>query len=330
MNEFILALFNHSDKLRPSTIYQIVCGKRTSSVLSYAFFYDRLGFFQVLPKLNEQTYKQAISSLLADNQLVADEAGYLQTLADCQQDKAFDRKLIWTHINYFRYGRYDEQMWRLVQLLVQAVAFQGISTHYVPVESTPMYTEPVRHFLRQHPQVKKDLFTELWQVFEQIPEPFADFLVGTLSGPEEIGQTFFQLLPDAYQHQPWNQFFSAAAIHSFLAKVREQAPLLTECLKPFYQENLNQSMLKSRQLFLKGNTVEEIAQIRKIKIGTVNDHLIEWAISDEQFPYHSFAIKQQLPPASWKIPYSILQREVSLDFLTLRINQIAQKRGVLC
>ncbi|MCW3745327.1 hypothetical protein OM428_11915 [Enterococcus gallinarum] len=39
--------------------------------------------------------------------------------------------------------------------------------------------------------MKQALFTELWTVFEQIPGEFADFLAGTLTGPEQIGQTFF-------------------------------------------------------------------------------------------------------------------------------------------
>lgn len=62
-----------------------------------------------------------------------------------------------------------------------------------------MFTEPVRQLIRQHPKLKQALFTELWTVFEQIPGEFADFLAGTLTGPEQIGQTFFQLLPDNYQ-----------------------------------------------------------------------------------------------------------------------------------
>ena len=151
-----------------------------------------------------------------------------------------------------------------------------------------------------------------------------------MTGPEQIGQTFFQLLPDNYQKMPWNQFFPAAAIHCFLSVAKKQSPLLAAGLNPFYQENLNQSMLKTRRLFLSGKSIEEIMALRQIKRGTVNDHLIEWAIIDDQFPYHYFATKQQFPPLSWKLPYHILQKEVPLDFLSIRINQIAQKRGILC
>ena len=67
--------------------------------------------------------------------------------------------------------------------------------------------------------------------------------------------------------------------------------------------------------------------LRQIKRGTVNDHLIEWAIIDDQFPYPLFCHKQQFPPLSWKLPYHILQKEVPLDFLSIRINQIAQSEG---
>lgn len=69
-------------------------------------------------------------------------------------------------------------MWRLVQLLVQAAAFQEISNRYIPVENTPMFTEPVRQLIRQHPKLKQALFTELWTVFEQIPENLPTFWQG--------------------------------------------------------------------------------------------------------------------------------------------------------
>ncbi|WP_291292682.1 helix-turn-helix domain-containing protein [Enterococcus sp.] len=326
MDAFILALFHHSDKLRPSTVYQILSGKRTSSVLSYAFFYDRLGVFQAMPNLEEKEFTERVNALIAAKQLESDEDGYLQTTVSVPSKEA----AICSHLNYFQFGRRGEQMWRLVQLLVQAAAFQDISNRYVPVENTPMFTEPVRQLIRQHPQLKQDLFTELWQVFEQLPPAYADFLVGTLSGPEVIGQTFFQLLPEDYQKMPWRQLFSAAAIHCFLSVAKAQSPLLAAGLKPFYQENLNQSMLKTRRLFLSGQSIEEIMEQRQIKRGTVNDHLIEWAIIDEQFPYQAFASQYPFPPLAWKLPYQVLKQEVPLDFLSIRINQIAQKRGILC
>lgn len=151
-------------------------------------FYDRLGYFQAMPNLEEDEFNKRIRALIAAKQLVADEKGFLQTVAPATLTEV---ETLCRHLNYFQFGRRGEQMWRLVQLLVQAAAFQEISNRYIPVENTPMFTEPVRQLIRQHPKLKQALFTELWTVFEQIPGEFADFLAGTLTGPEQIGQTFF-------------------------------------------------------------------------------------------------------------------------------------------
>ena len=102
MDAFILALFHHSDKLRPSTIYQILYGKRTSSVLSYAFFYDRLGYFQAMPNLEEDEFNKRITALIAAKQLVADEKGFLQTVAPATLTEV---ETLCRHLNYFQFGR---------------------------------------------------------------------------------------------------------------------------------------------------------------------------------------------------------------------------------
>ncbi len=44
--------------------------------------------------------------------------------------------------------------WRFVRLLVQAAAYQGVTNQYIPVENTPLYTEPVRQLIRHDPDIK--------------------------------------------------------------------------------------------------------------------------------------------------------------------------------
>jgi uncharacterized protein YpbB len=53
MDTFILSLFSTEDKLKPSTLYQVLSGKRTSSVLTYAFFHNLLHLSGVCPQLTE-------------------------------------------------------------------------------------------------------------------------------------------------------------------------------------------------------------------------------------------------------------------------------------
>ncbi len=331
MDSFILALFSDTDKLRPSTLYQILIGKRTSSVLSYAFFYDRLGLFQSLPQLNEKAYQQTLADLIQRGALSRDSDGLLLKTTARNSQQPGERLL--RYANYFRYGRTTEGAWRFVRLLVQAAAYQGVTNQYIPVENTPLYTEPVRQLIRHNPDIKKCLYQELTAIFDQLPAEVADFLAGTLSGPDILGQAFFQLLPENVQSKPWDTLYVGASIHQFLTLI-EKTPqtILFRGLSPFLKRNLNQSMVESRALFLRGDSVEQIMEKRRIKRGTVNDHLIEWALLDPTFPFQRFdtALLKKLPEASWKNSYQELQALLTTDFLTIRLLQIAQKRGIRC
>jgi hypothetical protein len=60
--------------------------------------------------------------------------------------------------------------------------------------------------------------------------------------------------------------------------------------------------------------------------------LIEWALLDPTFPYQRFdtSLLNKLPETSWKNSYQELQELLTTDFLTIRLLQIAQKRGIRC
>ncbi|HAY6340667.1 TPA: hypothetical protein JOW95_002995, partial [Enterococcus faecium] len=51
------------------------------------------------------------------------------------------------------------------------------------------------------------------------------------------------------------------------------------------QQNFNQSMMITKQMFMNGQTIDQIMAIRHLKRGTVTDHLIEWALFFDDFPY---------------------------------------------
>ncbi|TKN74128.1 hypothetical protein DVX06_13215, partial [Enterococcus faecium] len=51
------------------------------------------------------------------------------------------------------------------------------------------------------------------------------------------------------------------------------------------QQNFNQSMMITKQMFMNGQTIDQIMAIRHLKRGTVTDHLIEWSLFFDDFPY---------------------------------------------
>ena len=98
MNEFILALFSAEDKLKPSTLYQVLVGKRTSSVLTYAFFHDLLPLSAVLPELAEKQFYEHLRQLQKEQRLRTD--GELLSAA---APTAREPRL--SEVDFFKYGR---------------------------------------------------------------------------------------------------------------------------------------------------------------------------------------------------------------------------------
>ena len=66
--------------MRMSTLYHVLVGKRTGSVLVYAFFYHQMRYFGLLPNLNRDVYDDVLARLVANEFLLQDEATVQLTL----------------------------------------------------------------------------------------------------------------------------------------------------------------------------------------------------------------------------------------------------------
>lgn len=333
MDEFILSLFSTNDKLKNTTLFQVLIGKRTSSVLSFAFFNDLLPLLGALPQLKKQEFDQAIVRLTKEGK-VTEKEGFLQLTAAkghsfLLNDPDFGA------LNCFRFGRREEQCWRAVRFLVQAASFLGKDNHYTPMENTPEYTQRVRSFLQAYGRKLAELLEqELTAVFTSMTQSQADFLAQTLSGYHQTGKAFFQLVPVEYASSPWHSVYVSARLHDFLTAVCKDRPkILFSYLYPWLVQNGNQSMYQTRKLLLAGNTLAAVMKQRNLKKGTIQDHLIEWAIVDGHFPFAEFLSPdvgrtlEKMPPNSFQLPFKELTEQYGVSFLEIRLYQIWRKKS---
>ncbi len=333
MNDFIVALFDVNDKMKASTVYQILIGKKTSSVLCYAYFHDLLPYFSLFPDLKKETFIHSLQNSSQEKKIRIDSEGQVLRL-----EKTAKLQSIFPNLDSFKWGRTAEKCWRMLQLFVQAVSNLDKSKDYQPIETSPLYTEPVRKMIRENREtVAVTLYQELTNIFKQMPHEKADFLASSFSGYEQNGQVFFQLVPAKFEKEPWTKCYTNDSIHLFLAwVVNDKNTLLYHLLRSLLIQNESQSMLHTIQLAKKGHTVEQIMQIRHLKQGTIHDHLIEWALQDPHFPYENFVTQaqwqklQSLPERSWELSYQQLVEERTVSFLELRLYQIYQKGGGSC
>ncbi|MHC5269696.1 helix-turn-helix domain-containing protein [Enterococcus sp. LJL98] len=334
MNKFILALFQEKHKLKSTTLYQVLIGRRTTSVLSYAYFNDLLPFFGIFPELKEEIFAHQLATLEKAGEIVRvnDDSKQFQLTSEKQNPTLFAD---FPFLNSFRFGRKEQEAWHLVQFLTQVASYLGKSRSYLPLASSTYDLMKTRQFVHLHkPQLRETIYAELSHLFQALPRETSNFLSQTLTGFQQNGAAFFQLLPEQYQETPWSQIYLSNHLHAFFAVLLHYPDfLLYEFLWPTLRANQNQSALFSKQLFQSGLSLEAIGVKRGLKQGTLHDHLLEWAMLDVNFPFSAFLTKekekkfQQLPQKSWEFTYRQLQLSEEIPFFELRLYQIREKRG---
>ncbi|MGX7262548.1 helix-turn-helix domain-containing protein [Enterococcus crotali] len=332
---FILALFQHGYKARTSTLYHLLKGKRTSSVLLYGFLYENLQFFQLFPTLTEVEFRSIITGLIKQKLLQQTADGEAQITAKGQQAISQYRDRF-SRINNYHFGKTDEMIWRLLQFTVQVVSHLSYTNkNYIPLEQSPLYQRQVKMYLKSMPkaQLIKTTKREWTQIFAELSKEEANYFTRQFSGYQQIGKTSFQLMD--VQRNAFDRFlFSKEKLHYLLYTI-EQMPegsFLRALILPLIKQNENKSMNETKVYLKRLHSVDKLAEQRKVKISTIKDHLMELALTDD-VPFDSFITKKtsdfllefSKPYQDWSYR-SLKQLNPELDYFEFRLYQIQKLR----
>ncbi|WP_368251514.1 helix-turn-helix domain-containing protein [Enterococcus sp. 2201sp1_2201st1_B8_2201SCRN_220225] len=335
MDEFILALFAPGDKLKATTLYQLLIGKKTTSVLLFGCLHDLLPFVGLFPKVSQRDFEIQLQKLVQEGHLIDVKEGFYQRGQGIELTK--EKQQVLNHLNHFRYGKSEAAAWRMLQFVIQVASNYHRQPTFIPLETAPMFTEPVRLLIRQQQEhLREILKEELTQLLGQLDQEIANKLAQSFSGWQVVGKTSYQLLPPWASDAPWNYLVPLAWHQAFFQEVERETNLVCyQLLAPFFLWDRNQSSLSTQALFEAGFSFEEVCQKRQLKPGTINDHLIEWALRDDKFIFADF-----IAPASEKLlankpgdPLTWRFKEVAsleVDFLSFALYQIKTKEERKC
>ncbi|MTD38950.1 hypothetical protein GIX45_09935 [Erwinia sp. CPCC 100877] len=330
---YILSLFRHGYKARISTLYHLLKGKRTTSVLLYGFLYNNLVFFQLCPTLSQKQFEAWIEELCLAHLLErdADEQAFI---TEKGQKLLHEKVDPYPWLNNYQFGKTDEGCWRLLQFSVQVVSHLSYADkEYIPLELSPFYQQLLKQAIRSFS--KKELIAacrnEWATIFSLLPSEEADFLAQQFSGYQFIGKTSYQLQHN--QADEYHAFLSRKAIlHHLLYLITEndEISVLKRIIAPLIKQNENQSMNETKRYLNQHYSVAQIAQQRNIKKSTVQDHLIELALTTD-FPFHQFIstetnrLLNQLAPPYQDWQYRRLKESApALDYFEFRLYQISK------
>lgn len=329
MNTFILTLLKKRGKLKITSLFHLLKGKKTSSILVYGYFYDLLPYFGLFKELEKNTFEKQMSQLAKKYQLNLKD-GWLYSSSHLD---SLEEELSLPFLDGLRFNTYDQNHWQLFLFSLQVVS-QKIHHHkdydvlldgFYPQQQMKWWLK-TQNF--QDSKVQDDFYQEIYQLFSQLPLKTAEILSLQFHGFNQLGQAPQQLYSKPY---PMNYLMYTNDIHAFLTtKEKENSPLLSALLKK------NQTSVDySSQMILKGANFSQLKKLRpNLKESTLRDHVIEVAIREtESFPFELYLTKDviafsqkitSVPLVDWSYTWF---KEASFDFLNYRLTQIFLKEG---
>ena len=283
-----------------SAAFHLLKGKRSGQTIQDVGLYKLYPFFGLLPKLSRQKFEQHIDLLFAKNYIDIDENGYY---AMSEEGKELAKRPLNVIFDSWHYRGNEHLFFGRLSLVVQSLSHQiNNQQAFIPIERNEQIQGWVRQFLianhYQNRTLQRLLYEEMSTSLTklQIDENVKELIMYRLTGYNEPGFTWQQLAFGYHIPEMDAQLLYISGLHAWLAEVEQQKsdyPLLAKMAENIRVEALlTNSALETAQLYKKGHSLEEISHIRRLKMSTIEDHLVEMAMNEPSFSIDDFVSKE--------------------------------------
>ncbi|MDF2788390.1 MAG: hypothetical protein K0S80_1488 [Neobacillus sp.] len=277
------------------SIYHLINGKKSSQTLQDAHLFSLKRYFGILEPLTRESFDEIFNKLLI-NKLVEPCGEQRFLLTSAGEDYLLTNAQPY-YVNGWRYQAFTLLVWERLSLLVQVSSnFTFQETKYIPIQKNVEVHNWLKGFLRftsvSKQELGKFLFSELVEIFEHARDVNAKILIFRLTGYKQIGLTSSQIAKKLNIDSIHYHLEFINTIHCLLHFVESDPSrfkVLSSLLANLDQnDSLTLSARKTLVLLNQGFTAEEIASIRNLKISTIEDHLVEFALNVEDFSINSY------------------------------------------
>lgn len=279
--------------------YYLLKGKKSGQTIQDVTYFQLHAFFSILPQLSKEDYDIAINDLFKGEFIQLKESLVYITNKGVKAIP-LDKKLL---LNGWQYRGKEQIFWKRIDLVVQTLSqFQANEKKFVPNQKDIATQHFVKDFLVQYNFRHSNLNNYIKQeIFHLLENPSLDDLHRTLfvyrlSGYNKTGLTWEQLARYYHLADLDIKIIFLECLHTILDNISmETSPRLFNLAKDIHIDTpLTDSAFKTNSLFEKGYSIEQIAKIRKLKINTIEDHVIEIVSNNKKFSVSSFISKEQI------------------------------------
>lgn len=277
------------------SIYHLLNGKKSSQTLQDAHLFSLKRYFRILEPLTRESFDEIFNHLI-EKKLVESCGEQRFLLTSAGEDFIINHEQPY-YVNGWRYQPLTLLVWERLSLLVQVTSnFTFQETKYIPIQKNVEVHNWLKGFLMSTSipkrELGKSLFSEIVQILEQARDVKPDVLIFRLTGYKQIGMTSSQIAKKLNIDSTHYHLEFTNIIHCFIHYVEgnpSRFKVLSSLLDNLDQkDSLTLSARKTLVLLNQGLTVEEIASIRNLKISTIEDHLVEFALNVKDFSINSY------------------------------------------
>ncbi len=255
-------------------------------------------YFCILPKLSKANFQEAFDQLIENGWLFYDEKEVLQ-LTNRGTD-ILDKSPEF-HFNGWFYRGNEQIFFKRLSLVVQTLSHihEG-DWRFLPVQREEEIQAFAKSFLKHFPykdstfriQLRDEIETSLKQL--HVSEESKQIMMLRLTGYMQSGWTWQQISLKFDRRELDVQLMLVELLHIWLDFLttsgnQHEFPLLQHLTKNIRIELLlTDSTKKTSDLYNRGYSLEQIAYMRKLKMSTIEDHFVEMAMIQPNFPLIRF------------------------------------------
>ncbi|WP_347549809.1 helix-turn-helix domain-containing protein [Pseudalkalibacillus hwajinpoensis] len=286
-----------------SAAFHLLKGKKSSQTIQDAKLF-RIGFlFGMLKGLERDQFDRVVLRLEKSGLLKRNYQGsvILTSKGNTELRGFLESNPFPDSLNGWKYHHLTEQFWQRLSLFMQSLSCSVYETmSFYPVSKE----ESTQVWVKKHFPISKDarkrtaeqLYHEIFSILEPLPEHHAKLFIQRLSGSERTGLTLKQAaaIYSITVEEATIQF--NGTLHAFLSTIqnnKENYPLLSSFAANEYAEiPLTSSTRQTLELIQRGLDIDQIANSRRLKRSTIEDHLVEIAMNVEGFSIDLFVSKK--------------------------------------
>ncbi|SIS37070.1 helix-turn-helix domain-containing protein [Salimicrobium flavidum] len=276
-----------------SGVFHLLRGKKSSQTFQDAKVYGIDRYYGIYRELNRNILEEALYRLEEERAIEwIDEAKIIVTSSGKER---IEKDRFSFHFSGMDYSEAIDEFQNRFMLWVQIVS-NGIYNQksYIPVVDKV----PIQQWLKSLYMTRKSsltqeaegLYLELHKLLSVFSEKEKMMFVRRLTGGDQTGWTYNQLA-EAGEDSVYNipLYLKNIYYYLFFAASENPSSYLYELTRNLgKKETLTSSSRKSVHLYDKVNSIEEVARIRNLKTSTIEDHLVEAVLVNNDRSIHSF------------------------------------------